>query len=59
MHQIRTNTQLRPIWLYYRNLLDCSLEAGYECRSFSTVQVQALRQHAFTAIKQHIREQLG
>jgi len=49
-----TDTNLRPIYLHYRELEDMSRHARYELRPFTEEQVRELRLRHLTAVKERI-----
>ena len=59
LRQISRTAQLQPIWIRYRNLLDRSLDARYECVQFESAQVQSLRRNTFLPLRQHLAALLG
>lgn len=59
LRQVASAAALRPVWLRYRNLLDWSIDARYECLPFTTGQVQALRRNSFEPLERHLKTLLG
>jgi hypothetical protein len=56
---IRRHPLLRQIYFQYHELYSRSLDARYDCVSFSVSQVQALYATEYATIKRHLQPILG
>jgi hypothetical protein len=57
--ELSLHPQLTPIYQDYRELVERSRDARYECLAFTDAHVQALRQNELDRIRQHLRPILG
>lgn len=56
---VSSRPNLKPVWKYYKELYNRSLDARYKCLSFTPTAVRNLRASSFEPLKARLRPSLG